>query len=961
LPYTNLPVPVPASRVPAYQSIQALNKLVDSIPGPKTLPAIAVEGCTADQSAALVSVLVNAPVLEVFYNPADAARHSDEAAPAAAAVVDEPTSGPDPIAALQSRDPRVRRMALRTLPMEPVPPSSEEVLEKPTIRSPDSDFEPEIIFERTVRSIRYVPPPPLPSALLHKPKREELFIVHSLREDGYDVHGAPLFPVPVEPSADVKPEGVILPTPRANIPGMLGARKRGRGNADHHPVSSPASSRPRSAPRVGLGFYAERFSPVPGEGIPTEADHVRVHRGVGADHRVYSLPQSLARIEYTMSSMQPVNYVQCAIPSCKIKASHWLGICPIFMILSMHQKWVIISIFQLCAICLTSDHGFDRELCPYRAHSCGLLCKNECERLHASMLCPEPILLPPLSCVPFNLFCDCSKNFFGSLPWWQCIWPACSDITVHEAHLCLVFRAMTVFKRWEMIRKYLICPLCFKQGHSRFFCKEVFPAILFRCPKNCFLDHHVMLHPEPIVLSEYADNSVPCYMPLFAEVLCEKDNVPVLGFYEPNDLCEAPAVFVPGVPLPEVGLVGSLAEHSHEWHEWISTDKLNKNDRVINDPLNDQDFDKCDDLGNKVGNFAYDLKNDDCIQPNTFLSERDVEFIVSLIQDQGGRGVHCAGCVHGAGSESQRDRVTRSPPSPAASDDSSKGFVNGWLDDPTAPQYIRPNSPCYSPTDPVYDPDDTKDEKPAPVKVVADPVQVIQLPDPDAPLMAGPGRSVPDTPDPFKDTPSFMYHHSILQRTLFIRKLRSFIDMAFPRRYLEERLAYPFELFRESISIVCGRREVIVNFNLDKTFTVPVVLERGLNIFTFAPSNLSLNQDSVGTYATLGQAREGTGLTISFAGDVRFRDLYNGKVMNLGGDRYIMGDKPENVLVVWPFGIQEEDKRFYSILRELKRDRWPIPANVTTYDMFVRRRMVHKLDYKSHIVCPVISRTHPNS
>jgi len=117
----------------------------------------------------------------------------------------------------------------------------------------------------------------------------------------------------------------------------------------------------------------------------------------------------------------------------------------------------------------------------------------------------------------------------------------------------------------------------------------------------------------------------------------------------------------------------------------------------------------------------------------------------------------------------------------------------------------------------------------------------------------------------------------------------------------------------------------------------------------------------VGTYATLGQAREGTGLTISFAGDVRFRDLYHGKVMNLGGARYIMGDKPENILVVWPFGIQEEDKRFYSILRELKRDRWPIPANVTTYDMFVRRRMVHKLDYKSHIVCPVISRKHPHS
>ena len=143
--------------------------------------------------------------------------------------------------------------------------------------------------------------------------------------------------------------------------------------------------------------------------------------------------------------------------------------------------------------------------------------------------------------------------------------------------------------------------------------------------------------------------------------------------------------------------------------------------------------------------------------------------------------------------------------------------MNGWLDDPTAPQYRRPYSPCYSPTDPVYNPDDTEDEKPAPVDVVAAPVQVVQLPDPDVPLMVGPGRFVPDIPDPFKDIPSFVYHHSILQRALFIRKMRSFIDMAFPRKYLEEkRLTYPFELFRESISIVCGRREVMVNFNLDK-------------------------------------------------------------------------------------------------------------------------------------------------
>jgi len=121
-----------------------------------------------------------------------------------------------------------------------------------------------------------------------------------------------------------------------------------------------------------------------------------------------------------------------------MRASHWLGNCPLFLDLSVHQRWRVVAQHEICPICLTNFHGHDRFVCKYRFPTSKLLCHDLCYPSHSYLLCREPVLQFPMICDEYECDCDdCDDQLF-----WSCVFPDCSTAYHHEPTKCDYFLSL---------------------------------------------------------------------------------------------------------------------------------------------------------------------------------------------------------------------------------------------------------------------------------------------------------------------------------------------------------------------------------------------------------------------------------------------------------------------------------------------------------------------------------------
>ena len=313
-----------------------------------------------------------------------------------------------------------------------------------------------------------------------------------------------------------------------------------------------------------------------------------------------------------------------------------------------------------------------------------------------------------------------------------------------------------------------------------------------------------------------------------------------------------------------------------------------------------------------IGTFPESLPDDTAPVPNIHLSRGDIEYIDTLLQVSAMQQKFCHCSAAGIVSGECAACCTGS-----SEDSSSRGTPDPVWRDPDSPEYH------HVPQEPATD-----------------------------------GRESPELIglDPFGDIPSFVSSPSIMQPTLMAKKLFPFPGTEIPRNYLQHELAYPAVLFRNAISFLCGKKKITVNFCLDHAVTLPIELERGLNIFCFAPANLHVNPDSFATTSLLKKSREGTGLTFSFEEDVRLCTLYSGVVNHVVSHNYMIGSRPEEVLVVTQNDVYETDWRFWRLLAILKGREWPSTVKMCIHDIFVKIRETHMLDYKHNVYMPVMTR-----
>jgi len=203
-----------------------------------------------------------------------------------------------------------------------------------------------------------------------------------------------------------------------------------------------------------------------------------------------------------------LDYARCPIASCHVKEIHFLILCPIFAVMTHHQKWLLVMFHNLCPVCLSNVHFFSPEKCPYRFSQSGLICAENCDNFHHQILHPEPKILPPISCFSNSDECDCgvAGNY---LIWWRCGFSGCKSLNFHEPQFCIYFTSLSPHYRWELVKKNLLCFRCLKPGHRFFNCPELFPAILYKCYCECKTVHHVLLHPDGIPLHKFIYSSVP--------------------------------------------------------------------------------------------------------------------------------------------------------------------------------------------------------------------------------------------------------------------------------------------------------------------------------------------------------------------------------------------------------------------------------------------------------------------
>jgi hypothetical protein len=83
-------------------------------------------------------------------------------------------------------------------------------------------------------------------------------------------------------------------------------------------------------------------------------------------------------------------------------------LCPSFAALTVHQRWFLITFYNLCPVCLSDVHFYGQEKCQYRFSDAGLICSEKCDNAHNQMLHPEHDILPPISCFAKLAECDCT-------------------------------------------------------------------------------------------------------------------------------------------------------------------------------------------------------------------------------------------------------------------------------------------------------------------------------------------------------------------------------------------------------------------------------------------------------------------------------------------------------------------------------------------------------------------------
>ena len=178
-----------------------------------------------------------------------------------------------------------------------------------------------------------------------------------------------------------------------------------------------------------------------------------------ATSRVLNLPS----IFYMHNLLQPLHIViliNCLVSTCVIAEPHWLGHCPVFDDLSIHQKWRVISYFSLCPICLFSSHRSAKDTCPACYPSSKDLCP--CVRFsdHCQILCPAPPIMSPFSCSLNSDDCGCI--FLCSRAWWSYIFPDCKDSYFHEPHSCVAFAVHSISEGLDITQANDLCSLCLK-------------------------------------------------------------------------------------------------------------------------------------------------------------------------------------------------------------------------------------------------------------------------------------------------------------------------------------------------------------------------------------------------------------------------------------------------------------------------------------------------------------------